>query len=106
VAQPSDSPDVVVFPPALFGGTLVVGLLLHWLRPMAVLPSLAARLPGVMLLALSYALARTAEAAFKRAGTNVRPDQSTLTIATDVPGGQVRRFLSRVPQASAPMGVK
>jgi protein-S-isoprenylcysteine O-methyltransferase Ste14 len=85
VAQPSDSPDVVVFPPALFGGTLVVGLLLHWLRPVAVLPPLAARLLGVVLLALSYALARSAEAAFKRAGTNVRPDQPTLTIVTDGP---------------------
>jgi hypothetical protein len=47
----SDSPDVVVFPPALFGGTLVVGMLLHWLRPVPVLPPVAARLLGVVLFA-------------------------------------------------------
>jgi protein-S-isoprenylcysteine O-methyltransferase Ste14 len=81
----SDSPDVVVFPPALFGGTLMVGLLLHWLWPVSVLPPVAARLLGVVLLALSYALARGAEAAFKRAGTNIRPDQPTLSIVTDGP---------------------
>jgi protein-S-isoprenylcysteine O-methyltransferase Ste14 len=81
----SDSPEVVVFPPALFGGTLLVGLLLHWLWPIAVLPPLAARLLGVVLLVLGYALARAAEASFKRGGTNIRPDQPTLTILTDGP---------------------
>jgi protein-S-isoprenylcysteine O-methyltransferase Ste14 len=51
----------------------------------SVLPPLAARLVGVVLLALSYAIARAAEAAFRRVGTNIRPDQPTLSIVTDGP---------------------
>jgi len=82
---PSDSPGVVVFPPALFGGALVLGLTLHWIRPVALLPPLTARLIGVVLLVLSGLLAHFAEAAMKRAGTNIRPDQPTLAIVTDGP---------------------
>lgn len=81
----ADSPGVVVFPPLLFGGTLVLGLILHWIWPVALLPPLGARLLGIVLLALSGLLARSAEAAMKRAGTNVRPDQPTLAIVTDGP---------------------
>ena len=84
-AQIPDSSNVAVFPPALFGGTLVLGLILHWLRPVPLLPPVAARLLGVVLLVLSAWLARSAEAAMKRAGTNVRPDQPTLAIVMDGP---------------------
>ena len=84
-AQIPDSSNVAVFPPALFGGTLVLGLILHWLRPVPLLPPVAARLLGVVLLVLSAWLARCAEAAMKRAGTNVRPDQPTLAIVMDGP---------------------
>jgi protein-S-isoprenylcysteine O-methyltransferase Ste14 len=83
--QISDSPNVAVFPPALFGGTLVLGLILHWLRPVPLLPPVIGRVLGVVLLLLSGWLARSAEAAMKRAGTNVRPDQPTLSIVTDGP---------------------
>lgn len=81
----SDSPGVVVFPPVLFGGTLVLGLILHWIRPVSLLPPLPARLLGVVVLVSSGLLARFAERAMKRAGTNVRPDQPTLAIVTDGP---------------------
>lgn len=84
MTQPaSDSPGVLVFPPALFGGTLLLGLLLHWLVPMQLLPRLPARLLGVALLVASIALARRAEGTMKRAGTNVRPDQPSLHLVTD-----------------------
>ena len=81
----SDSPGVVVFPPVLFGGTLALGLVLHWIRPAPLLPPLVARLIGIVVLVLSGLLARSAEAAMKRGGTNVRPDQPTLAIVTDGP---------------------
>jgi protein-S-isoprenylcysteine O-methyltransferase Ste14 len=81
----SDAPGVLVFPPALFVVTLVLGLFLHWLRPVSLLPSLAARLAGLVVLVLSWWLVHSAEAAMKRAGTNVRPDQPSLAIVTDGP---------------------
>jgi protein-S-isoprenylcysteine O-methyltransferase Ste14 len=85
VKYTSDSPGVVVFPPVLFAGTLVLGLVLHWIRPVPLLPSLVARLLGLVILVLSGALARAAERAMKRAGTNIRPDQPTLAIVTAGP---------------------
>ena len=80
-----DSPQVLVFPPLLFGGTLVLGLVLHWIRPVPVLPPLVARLLGLLILVLSGLLARSAEVAMKRAGTNIPPNQPTLAIVTDGP---------------------
>ena len=71
----SDSPGVVVFPPVLFGGTLVLGLVLHWVWPVSLLPSLVARLLGVVVLVLSGLLARSAEAAM-RAGGHQRATRS------------------------------
>jgi protein-S-isoprenylcysteine O-methyltransferase Ste14 len=85
VEHTSDSPGVVVFPPVLFVGTLVLGLVLHWIWPVPLLPSLVARLLGLVILVLSAALGRAAERAMKRAGTNIRPDQPTLAIVTDGP---------------------
>jgi protein-S-isoprenylcysteine O-methyltransferase Ste14 len=85
VQRSADSPGVLVFPPLLFGGMLAIGLLLHWLQPMPLLPPLIARLLGLGLLVLSGATARSAEQAMKRAGTNIRPDQPTLAIVTDGP---------------------
>jgi protein-S-isoprenylcysteine O-methyltransferase Ste14 len=76
---------VLVFPPLLFGGTLVLGLVLHWLRPQPVLPPLAARLLGLLILVASGLLARSAETAMKGAGTNIPPNQPTLAIVTDGP---------------------
>ena len=59
-------------------------LVLHWLRPVSLLPLLAARLGGLVVLALNWWLVHSAEAAMKRAGTNVRPDQPSLAIVTDL----------------------
>ncbi|HET6796509.1 MAG TPA: isoprenylcysteine carboxylmethyltransferase family protein [Gemmatimonadales bacterium] len=81
----SDSPGVVVFPPLLFVGTLALGLLLHWLEPLHPLSPSVARPIGFILLILSVLLARSAEQAMKRAGTNIRPDQPSLAIVTDGP---------------------
>jgi protein-S-isoprenylcysteine O-methyltransferase Ste14 len=81
----SDAPGVLVFSPALFAGTLVLGLVLHWLRPVSLLPPLAARLAGLVLLAFSWWLVHSAEAAMKRAGTNLQPGQPSLAIVTDGP---------------------
>lgn len=85
VEQRPDSPRVVVFPPLLFVGTPGLGLVLHWIRPLTVGPPLIVRVLGLVILVLSGVLARAAEAAMKRAGTNIRPDQPTLVIVTSGP---------------------
>ncbi len=76
---------MLIFPPLLFGGTLVFGLLLHWLHPLSISTSWAVRLVGPFLIIASGLLALSAEAAMKRAGTNVRPDKPTLAIVRDGP---------------------
>lgn len=80
-----DSPGVVVLPPVLFGGALALGLVLHWIRPVHPLPPLPARLLGALLLIASGVLARRAERAMKRAGTNIRPDRPTTAIVSEGP---------------------
>ena len=81
----SDSPGVVMFPPVLFGGMLLVGLLLHWAWPVRLLPTWGARLLGLVVLLLSGWLVRSAEAAMKRAGTDPRPDRPSVAVVTDGP---------------------
>jgi protein-S-isoprenylcysteine O-methyltransferase Ste14 len=93
VTRSSDSPGVLVFPPVLFLGTLAAGLVLHWLRPLPLLPSLVARLLGAAVLVLSWILARSAERAMRHAGTNIRPDQPTVALVTDGPFRRTRNPL-------------
>jgi protein-S-isoprenylcysteine O-methyltransferase Ste14 len=97
---PSDTPGVAIFPPVLFGGTLALGLILHWIRPVSLLPPTVARVAGVALLIFSGWLARSAEAAMRRAGTNVRPDQPTLALVTDGPFRRTRNPLYLAGQGS------
>ena len=83
--QVSDSPGVIAFPPLLYGGTLVVGLIIHFLAPTRPFPALPARLLGGVLLVVSGALVKWAKDTMRRAGTNVRPDQPATTIVVDGP---------------------
>jgi protein-S-isoprenylcysteine O-methyltransferase Ste14 len=81
----ADVPGVAVFPPALFAGTLVLGLLLYWMQPLPLLSPRVARASGLLLLILSGWLARSAEIAMKRAGTNIRPDRPSVALVTQGP---------------------
>lgn len=83
--KPADHPHVFVFPPLLFGVTFLVGLLMHWIYPLVSLNPFYARLLGTLLLIGGGWLGYSAEAAMRRAGTNVRPDRPTLNIVSDGP---------------------
>lgn len=83
--QRSDTPGVLLPPLVLFGSALALGFLLHWLRPVSVLQPWAGRLLGVALFVAGYLLAGAAEKVFRRAGTNIRPDQPSLALLTDGP---------------------
>jgi protein-S-isoprenylcysteine O-methyltransferase Ste14 len=81
-------PGVLIFPPVLFGLTLLAGILLAWVVP---LPFWAARtrrwILGAALVVGGASLARWGERTMRRAGTEVRPDRPSTAI---VDGGPFR----------------
>ena len=89
----ADTPQVLVFPPLLLGGAMVLGVVLDWLHPTRMLPPLLARILGVSLVALGAALAHSAQTALHRAGTNVSPSRPTLVLVTDGPYRVIRNPL-------------
>lgn len=101
MGRSGDVPDIMVLPPVLVGGMLLIGVLIHYaLWTVALLPTLLARVLGVVVFISAGVLAHLAHLAMKRVGTNVLPTQPTLALATDGP----YRF-SRNPLYIAAIGV-
>ncbi len=80
-----DSPGVMLFPPLIPLAMLAVGAALQWLLPFGPTAHLA---PGQIAIGLVLAFAGLAVLllgvhALRRHGTNIRPTQPTLAIATD-----------------------
>ena len=80
-----NSANVIVFPPLLYGATLVAGLLLQLLWPLPLFHWPPSRWIGGALAAASAILAKWGENAMRRAGTNVKPSEPTLAIVQDGP---------------------
>jgi protein-S-isoprenylcysteine O-methyltransferase Ste14 len=90
----ADIPEIVVLPPVLVGGTLLVGIVIHyvvWTVPL--LPTLPARVLGLAVFVASGLLAHLAHLAMMRVGTNVLPTRPTLALATDGPYRKTRNPL-------------
>jgi protein-S-isoprenylcysteine O-methyltransferase Ste14 len=101
MGRSSDVPDIMVLPPVLVGGMLLIGVLIHYaLWTVTLLPTLLARVLGVLVFISAGLLAHFAHLAMKRVGTNILPTQPTLALATDGP----YRF-SRNPLYIAAIGV-
>jgi protein-S-isoprenylcysteine O-methyltransferase Ste14 len=101
MGRSSDVPDIMVLPPVLVGGMLLIGVLIHYaLWTVTLLPTVFARVLGVAVFISAGVLAHLAHLAMKRVGTNVLPTQPTLALATDGP----YRF-SRNPLYIAAIGV-
>lgn len=81
----ADNPGVVVFPPALFGGSLLLGLGLGWLFPIALPLPRVMRPLGIVLAVVAGLFAKWGERELHRAGTNIRPSQPTTAIVTTGP---------------------
>jgi protein-S-isoprenylcysteine O-methyltransferase Ste14 len=87
----SDNPGVVVHPPALYLGGLVVLIVLRgsWPAPILANPSLALY-AGLALGVLAIALGLWAVATMHAAGTNVDPGKEATTVVTAGPFGYSR----------------
>jgi len=84
--QHRDAPDIVILPPVLVGGTLLIGVAVHYLVwPAQILPVAVSRVLGVIVFIAAGVLAHLSHLAMKRVGTNVLPTQPTLALATDGP---------------------
>ncbi len=82
----ADHPHVLVFPPALFAGTLLASLALHWIWGWRLgWPTVPRMVLGGLGIAVAVWLALSGKRALKAAGTNIRPDQPTTAIVTGGP---------------------
>ncbi len=86
MAEPADRPAILVSPPALLAGILLIGALIHYFAwTVALLPPVPARILGAALVVGARVWAQAARNAFRRVGTNVLPTQPTIALATDGP---------------------
>ena len=83
--QNKDHPDVIAWPPLIFAGCAVAGVIAHFIFPVRVIRYPISLSIGVALAALSLSVAIWAERVMKAAGTNVRPDRPALTIVRSGP---------------------
>ena len=80
-----DNPGVIVFPPLILLGAIVLALLLDYLLPLGVLaklPHVPSLLAGLLLFLFGASFPIRVRRAFEAAGTNIRPDQPTNAIVT------------------------
>jgi protein-S-isoprenylcysteine O-methyltransferase Ste14 len=96
-----DAPDIVILPPVLGVGAILLGLAVHeWVWRVTPFPLVAARFVAVLVGAAAALLVYRAHHAMSRAGTNVFPTKPALAL---VESGPFRR--SRNPIYIALLGV-
>jgi protein-S-isoprenylcysteine O-methyltransferase Ste14 len=81
---PPDTSGVKVFPPLLYLAGLLLGFLLHWLRPLPLVPpgaALALRVAGGLLIVAGLSLPIWATATFRGVGTTPNPAGPTTALA-------------------------
>ena len=81
----SDTPQVMIFPPLLYFGPLLLGLLAHVLYPLPVLPRTPALALGSVLTGTALSLLITALRVMLQARTNINPNQPTTTLVVQGP---------------------
>ena len=79
----SDNPGVIAFPPALYAGTLAIGLLLWFVFPIGFLPRSVSLVLGVLAIIGAGSIAISAFRTMNRAQTAVNPSQPTTAIVSD-----------------------
>jgi protein-S-isoprenylcysteine O-methyltransferase Ste14 len=79
----SDNPGVIAFPPALYAGTLLIGLLLNFVFPISFLPRSVALVLGASAIVCAGLIVISAFRAMNRARTAINPSQPTTAIVSD-----------------------
>jgi protein-S-isoprenylcysteine O-methyltransferase Ste14 len=80
-----DTPNVLIFPPLIPFSALVVGVVLNFFMPLNLLARvlfLARIVVGAIVFVVGIGMVIGANRIFQRIGTNVRPSQPTLALAT------------------------
>jgi protein-S-isoprenylcysteine O-methyltransferase Ste14 len=81
----SDHAGVIIFPPLIPLSVLVVGIILNFVMPLDLLthiPLLVRIVVGIIAFVLGLGMVIGANRIFRHVGTNVRPSQPTLVLAT------------------------
>ncbi len=90
-SRPMSSPDsqplrLIAPPPALYFGALLLGVALHVVAPIAVMPARhVLTVPGGVLMVLSGAFARWAFLTMRRSGATANPKKPSEALTTDGP---------------------
>jgi protein-S-isoprenylcysteine O-methyltransferase Ste14 len=82
---PPDTAQVIILPPLVYGGAFVMGLLLHLVFPLHILPTTLARWIGMVCVLVSLPLALTTFRVLSRAHTPVDPMKPTTALVTEGP---------------------
>ncbi len=80
-----DSPGVIIFPPLIPLSVLVVGIILNFVMPLDLLthvPLLGRMVVGLIAFVVGLGMVMVANRLFRRIGTNVRPSEPALVLAT------------------------
>src|SRR5712691_7882774 len=80
-----DTAHVLILPPLLYGMAFVIGLLLHLVFPLHILPTILARGIGVVCVLVSLPLALMTLRVLSRAHTPVDPMKPTTALVTEGP---------------------
>lgn len=81
----SDTPQVIIFPPLLYVGALLLGLLIHLSSPLPLMPRALAMVLGLVLTVSATTLLAAAVQAMQQAGTNINPNQPTTMLVEQGP---------------------
>jgi protein-S-isoprenylcysteine O-methyltransferase Ste14 len=83
IKEPTDAPKVIMLPPTLLLLHICAGIILNWAIPMSF--GHAWGWLGLLLVVLAFGITKWSKDVFKKAGTNVPPNQPALTIVKDGP---------------------
>ena len=83
--EPTDNPGVIARPPLLYGGTLIIALLLNLPWPLPIFGDTVGRWCGLLLVVLGAGILAWGRNSLVSGGTNVDPTLPTTSIVTSGP---------------------
>ncbi len=81
--ESTDNAGVIAFPPAMYFGTLIAGLIIHFIFPIYFLPRPISSISGIAAIFVAVVIAFSAINTMRRASTAVNPSLPTTAIVSD-----------------------